>query len=143
MPMEAFLEKVEPYSSYRFLLGLALGGLTLWIVVSFLISIKHFYALLADLDRKAASRRLFDGARRSVRADVSLEGLPLPRARPGRALKLLLLTSLLRLLGPRTIKECWPEMLGIVLLGAACLAIYTYVFLHGGDPAAGELPKVL
>jgi hypothetical protein len=122
------LERIEPYTSYRFTLGLVLSGITLWSLVTSGISIVQTARLLADLDLMTRQARLLDAARAAAGDSRPVSELPVMTARPGRAIRLLLLLHLLRLLRPRALARCWPEWLGLLVLGVANLYAYYVIF---------------
>lgn len=125
------LERLEPYSSYRYLLGLVLGGLTLYLLWSSWVSLRQFLGLMRDFNRMASRGRLLDEARLSVDPKFDLASLPPLKARPGRVILLAALNAALRVVSWRTARELAPELLLALALGSASLAAYWYVFSTG------------
>ncbi|MBE7492440.1 MAG: hypothetical protein HS108_11865 [Planctomycetes bacterium] len=126
-----FLERLEPYTSYRYVLGLVLGGLTLYFVVTSLASLRQLGALLRDLNSLASQGRILDEARLAVDPNCDLKALPTLKSKPGRAVRLLLLLAVLRVLSPRSLARLWPELLAVAVLAALSLWAYVYVFTLG------------
>lgn len=126
--LEDLIVALEPYASYRFTLGLVLAGLTLYVSVSGLISLRQFMLFLADVDRQSKGARLLDAARLALDPACDLSRSPRLSARPGRIVRNAVLISFLRLISWRTLMKHWPEFLVLALLTALCLAAYGRVF---------------
>jgi hypothetical protein len=126
--MEDLLIALEPYASFRFSLGLVLTGLTLYVMVNSAISIRQFHAFLHDLDKQVAGQRFLDPARLALDPNIDLSKLPLLKARPGHIIRDAALLAWLRLFSWRTLVMHWQEFTAIVLLTAACVPLYWYVF---------------
>lgn len=126
--MEDLLIALEPYASFRFTLGLVLMGLTIYVMVNGAISVRQFYALMHDFDKQAKGQRLLDQARLSLDPGIDLSKSPRLKARPGRIIRNYVALAWLRLLSWRTLWLHWREFALIVLLSAACLPLYWYVF---------------
>lgn len=124
----AFLNSAEPYTSYRYVLGLVLSGLTIWYLYTAYASVRNFQGLLRDMNSQVNDQRLFDDVRLMLdpKYDVSHEK-PL-KAKPGRIIKLTALRACLRLLSFRTLVYVFPELIGVLVLGSAAAAAYWYVF---------------
>lgn len=123
-----FLEKLEPYSSYRFILGLVLTGMTIYWLITSLGSIRTFKAFVRDLNMQVNDQRLFSDVRKILEPEYDVSVLPPLKAKPGQIIKLTLITVVLRMAGWRTFKRVWPELLGCLLLAPACLYAYWLVF---------------
>lgn len=123
-----FLHSAEPYTSYRYVLGLVLGGITVYFVVTAIMSLRNLQGLLQDFNRQVNEQRVFNDVRLMLDPDydTSLEK-PL-RAKPGRIIKLSLLSACLRLLSFRTLVYVFPELIGVLILGSAAAAAYWFVF---------------
>lgn len=123
-----FLNSAEPYTSYRYVLGLVLGGITVYFVVTAIMSLRNLQGLLQDFNRQVNEQRVFNDVRLMLDPDydTSLEK-PL-RAKPGRIIKLSLLSACLRLLSFRTLVYVFPELIGVLILGSAAAAAYWFVF---------------
>ena len=123
-----FMESAEPYTSYRYVLGLVLTGLFVYFLVTSILSLRNLQGLLHDLNRQVNEKRFFDDVRLRLDPewDVSKER-PL-KAKPGRIIKLSLLSSCLRLFGFRTLVYVFPELIGVTLVGSAAAVAYWYVF---------------
>lgn len=123
-----FLHSAEPYTSYRYVLGLVLGGITVYFVVTAIMSLRNLQGLLQDFNRQVNEQRVFNDVRLMLDPDydTSLEK-PL-RAKPGRIIKLSLLSACLRLLSFRTLVYVFPELIGVIVLGSASAVAYWYVF---------------
>jgi hypothetical protein len=123
-----FLHSAEPYTSYRYVLGLVLGGITVYFVVTAIMSLRNLQGLLQDFNRQVNEQRVFNDVRLMLDPDydTSLEK-PL-RAKPGRIIKLSLLSACLRLLSFRTLVYVFPELIGVMLVGSAAAVAYWYVF---------------
>jgi hypothetical protein len=123
-----FLNSAEPYTSYRYVLGLVLGGITVYFVVTAIMSLRNLQGLLQDFNRQVNEQRVFNDVRLMLDPDydTSLEK-PL-RAKPGRIIKLSLLSACLRLLSFRTLVYVFPELIGVMLVGSAAAVAYWYVF---------------
>lgn len=126
--MEDLLIALEPYASFRFTLGLVLTGLTLYVMVNSAISVRQFYALMHDFDKQAKGQRLFDQARLALDPDFDLTKAPRLKVRPGRIVRNYVALAWLRLFSWRTVLRHWREFGLIVLLSAACVPFYWYVF---------------
>lgn len=129
--MPDFLQSLEPYTSYRYILALVLGGLTLFFVVSGLIELRQLSGLLADFNRMAGKGRVLDEARLAVDPGCDLQQLPTLKAKPGRVVKLMLLLVVLRQFRLHNLLSLAPELVAIVLLGAGCVWSLEYVFTLG------------
>lgn len=125
------LERLEPYSSYRYLLGLVLGGLTLYLLWSSWVSVRQFLGLLRDFNRMASKGRMLDEARLTLDPEFDLAALPPLKAQPGRVILLAALSAALRVISWRTARELAPELALAALLAGASLAAYWYVFSTG------------
>lgn len=130
-PMEKlldFLHSAEPYTSYRYVLGLVLGGITVYFVVTAIMSLRNLQGLLQDFNRQVNEQRLFDDVRLMLDPDYDLSLEKPLRAKPGRIIKLSLLSACLRLLSFRTLVYVFPELIGVILMGSASAVAYWYVF---------------
>ncbi len=123
---------VEPYASFRFTLGLVLTGVTIYLLVNSLISLRQFLTFLRDLDQQVAGQRMLDQARLALDPEMDLSKLPPLRARPGRIIRQAVLISLLRLVSWRSFANNWREWMILAALSTACLPAYWYVFNYGG-----------
>jgi hypothetical protein len=123
-----FLESAEPYTSYRYVLGLVLGGLTLYFVYTGYASIRNFQGLLRDLNRQVHEQRVFNDVRVMLEPGFDISTVPPLKAQPGRIIKLSVLSACLRLISFRTLRAVWLELIGVVVLGAATMVAYWYVF---------------
>jgi hypothetical protein len=126
--MEDLLIALEPYASFRFTLGLVLTGLTIYVMVNSAISVRQFYALMHDFDQQAKGQRLLDQARLALDPCIDLSKSPRLQARPGRIIRNYVALAWLRLFSLRTLRLHWREFALIVLLAAACVPAYWYVF---------------
>ncbi|MBX3475352.1 MAG: hypothetical protein KF754_13310 [Planctomycetes bacterium] len=126
-----FLERLEPYTSYRYILGLVLGGLTLYFVVTSLVSLKQLAGLLRDFNNLASQGRVLDDARLAIDPNCDLRHLPTLKSRPGRVVKLMLLIAVLKQLRPSSLARLWPEFVAVAVLGGLSLWAYVYVFTLG------------
>ena len=126
--MPEWLEQIEPYTSYRYFIGLVLSGITVYLGINAWLSIRSMTGLLHDLDAQAASSRLFDEVREVLEPGVDLSALPPTRARPGRIIRLIVMSAALRVFGFRSLIRLAPELMACTLLAAACLVAYYYVF---------------
>lgn len=123
-----FLHSAEPYTSYRYVLGLVLGGITVYFVVTAIMSLRNLQGLLQDFNRQVNEQRLFDDVRLMLDPDYDLSLEKPLRAKPGRIIKLSLLSACLRLLSFRTLVYVFPELIGVVIVGSAAAVAYWYVF---------------
>ncbi|MCG3184650.1 MAG: hypothetical protein ICCCNLDF_02778 [Planctomycetes bacterium] len=123
-----FLHSAEPYTSYRYVLGLVLGGITVYFVVTAIMSLRNLQGLLQDFNRHVNEQRLFDDVRLMLDPDYDLSLEKPLRAKPGRIIKLSLLSACLRLLSFRTLVYVFPELIGVILMGSASAVAYWYVF---------------
>ena len=126
--MESLLESLEPYTSYRFALGLVLAGMTLYWLVTSLGSLRNLRDFMRDLNMQVNDERLFNDVRVQLDPDCDLDELPPLKAKPGRIIKLALLSVCVRMLGWRTVRRVWLELAGCLLLAPACLYAYWLVF---------------
>ena len=122
------LEKIEPYSSYRYMLALMLGGLTLYLLINAVLTVKSMIGVLRDFDAQVGTKRMFNVARQEVDPDFDFSSLPQLRARPGRIIKLMALRATLRLFSFRTLIHLLPELLIAAALAAASGAAFYYVY---------------
>lgn len=129
--MPDFIERLEPYTSYRYILGLVLGGLTLYFVVTSLLSLRQLAGLLRDFNNLASQGRILDDARLAINENCDLKHLPTLKARPGRVVKLMLLIAVLKVLRPRSLARLWPELTAVTVLAALSVWSYLYVFTLG------------
>ncbi|MBK9973539.1 MAG: hypothetical protein IPP14_01995 [Planctomycetes bacterium] len=129
--MPDFLEKLEPYTSYRYILGLVLGGLTLYFVVTSLLSLRQLAALLRDFNNLAAQGRVLDDARLALDPGCDLKHLPTLKAKPGRIVKMMLLLAVLKVLRPASLVRLWPELTAVTVLAVLSAWSYVYVFTLG------------
>lgn len=123
-----FLHSAEPYTSYRYVLGLVLGGITVYFVVTAIMSLRNLQGLLQDFNRQVNEQRLFDDVRLMLDPDYDLSLEKPLRAKPGRIIKLSLLSACLRLLSFRTLVYVFPELIGVIIVGSAAAVAYWYVF---------------
>lgn len=123
-----FVNSAEPYTSYRYVLGLVLGGITVYFVVTAVMSLRNLQGLLQDFNRQVNEQRLFDDVRLMLDPDYDLSLEKPLRAKPGRIIKLSLLSACLRLLSFRTMVYVFPELIGVLILGSASAVAYWYVF---------------
>ncbi|MBX3460519.1 MAG: hypothetical protein KF696_11245 [Planctomycetes bacterium] len=126
--MLEFLESLEPYSSYRFLLGLVLTGMTIYWLATSLGSLRSFRQFVRELNMQVNDERLMNDVRRIVDPEFDLSVLPPLKARPGQIVKLTLLSAVLRMVSFRTLCRVWPELVGCALLLPACGYSYWLVF---------------
>ena len=130
-PVEAaleFFESAEPYTSYRYVLGLVLGGLTLYFFYTSFASLRNFQGLLRDFNRQVHEQRVFNDVRQKLEPGFDISTVPPLKAHPGRIVKLAVLSACLRLISFRTLRYVWLELLGVIVLGAAALVAYWFVF---------------
>ena len=123
-----FLESAEPYTSYRYGLGLVLSGMTLYFVYTAYASIRNFQGLLRDLNRQVHEQRVFNDVRVMVEPGFDISTVPPLKAQPGRIIKLSVLSAVLKLLSFRTLRAVWLDLSGVVVLTAAIIVAYWYVF---------------
>lgn len=123
-----FLEQAEPYTSYRYVLGLVLTGLFIYFLVTSILSLRNLQGLLRDMNRQVNEKRFFDDVRLRLDPDWDISQERPLKAKPGRIIKLSLLSSCLRLLSFRTLVYVFPELLGVITLGSAAAVAYWYVF---------------
>jgi hypothetical protein len=123
-----FLEKLEPYTSYRFALGLVLAGMTLYWVITSLGGVRTLRAFMRDLNSQVNDERLFNDVRLDLDPDFDLSTLPRLQAKPGRIVKLELITVSVRMLSWRTLRRVWLELLGCGVLLPAVVYSYWAVF---------------
>lgn len=126
--MPDFLQSLEPYTSYRYTLGLVLGGLTLWFVLTGLLALREYSAMLRDFNRLASQIRVLDDARVALDPGFDLSKLPTLKARPGRTVKLMIILAALRVLSPRSLARMAPELIAVALLATASAWALWYVF---------------
>jgi hypothetical protein len=126
--MAEFLEKLEPYSSYRFVLGLVLTGLTVYWLVTSLGGLRNLRGFISDLNMQVNDERTFNDVRRALDPDCDLSLLAPLKAKPGRIVKLELIRVSLRLLSFRTLRRVWLELIGCAVLLPACAYSYWLVF---------------
>lgn len=126
--MEDFLNSVEPYTSYRYVLGLVLGGLFVYFAATAVMSLRNLKGLLDDLNRQVNENRLFDDVRIKLDPDFDLSKEKPLNAKPGRIIKLAMLSACLRLVSFRTFIYVLPELIAVTLLGTASAIAYYYVF---------------
>ena len=122
-----FLRSAEPYTSYRYVLGLVLTGLTVYFVVTSILSLRNIQGLLHDLNRQAREHGVFHDVRLMLDPEYNATSKPL-RAKPGRIIKLALYSACLRLISFRTLVYVFPELIGELVVGSAAAAAYWYVF---------------
>jgi hypothetical protein len=130
-PMEELaelLQGAEPYTSYRYILGLVLTGLTVYYLYTSIASIRNLQGLMRDLNRQVNEDRLFDDVRKMLdpEYDVSVER-PL-KAKPGRIIKLSILSASLKLISWSNLRYVLPELIGVIVLLAGSCVAYWYVF---------------
>jgi hypothetical protein len=123
-----FLEKLEPYTSYRFALALVLAGLTGYFLWTSWAAWRNFQGLLEDLNEMTRGARLFDEARLLLYPDFLTETRPPLRARPGNIVRLALFGALARMLRPLNLLRLMPELLLLAAVSAACGVAYWHVF---------------
>lgn len=129
--MPEFLERLEPYTSYRYILGLVLGGLTLYFVITSLISMRQISGLLHDLNQLASQGRILDDARLALDPGCDLKHLPTLKAKPGRLVKMMLLLAVLKMTRFSSLRRLWPELAAVAVLLALSVWSYVYVFTLG------------
>ena len=122
------LESAEPYTSYRYVLGLVLTGLFIYFMVTSILSLKNLRGLLLDMNRQVNEKRFFDDVRLRLDPDWDVSKERPLKAKPGRIIKLSLLSSCLRLLSFRTFLYVFPELVGVTLVGSAAAVAYWFVF---------------
>lgn len=125
------LVQLEPYASFRFLLGLVLTGLFVWTTASSLIGLWESWKLLDDLDKMARGQRLLDAARPLLYETRPAAALYQPQARPGRTLRNLLLVQLLRQISWRNAWALKYDLLALVMLSVANIWAYIFIFMYG------------
>ncbi len=123
-----FLESLEPYTSYRFALGLVLTGMTLYWVITSLGGVRTLRAFMRDLNVQVNDERLFNEMRLNLDPEFDLATLPRLNAKPGRIVKLELITVCVRMLSWRTLRRVWLELLGCAVLLPAAVYAYWVVF---------------
>ncbi|MCA8936884.1 MAG: hypothetical protein KDB68_11860 [Planctomycetes bacterium] len=123
-----FLNSAEPYTSYRYVLGLVLTGLTVYYFYTGYASIRNMQGLLRDMNKQVNDQRLFDDVRLMLDPDYDVTHEKPLKAKPGRIIKLSVLSACLRLLSFRTLVYVFPELMGVIILGSAAIAAYWYVF---------------
>ncbi|MCB9893712.1 MAG: hypothetical protein H6839_04610 [Planctomycetes bacterium] len=121
------LKGAEPYTSYRYVLGLVLAGLTIYFIVTSILSLRNLQGLLQDLNRQAREHGVFHDVRLMIDPEYKATSKPL-RAKPGRIIKLSILSACLRLISFRTLVYVFPELMGVIVIGGAAAAAYWYVF---------------
>ncbi len=126
--MEQFVETIEPYSSYRYVLALVLFGLTTWLVVSSILSLRGMRQLMLTVNRQMQSRRLLDDVRIMLDPDHDLSQSEPYRANTARIAKLAMLRALLRQFGWKTLRAVWLELVLLAALSLACVWAYNEMF---------------
>jgi hypothetical protein len=126
--LASFLQGAEPYTSYRYILGLVLTGLTVYYLYTSFASIRNLQGLMRDLNRQVNEDRLFDDVRKMLDPDYDLSVERPLKAKPGRIIKLSILSACLRLVSWRTLRYVLPELIGVTVLLAASAVAYWYVF---------------
>ncbi|MCA8910501.1 MAG: hypothetical protein KDB82_02260 [Planctomycetes bacterium] len=124
----SFLNSAEPYTSYRYVLGLVLTGLTVYYFYTAWASVRNMQGLLRDLNRQVNEQRLFDDVRLMLDPDYDVTQERPLKAKPGRIIKLSVLSACLRLFSFRTLVYVFPELIGVILVGGAAGVAYWYVF---------------
>lgn len=127
--MNEFLQSVEPYSSYRFIMGLVLTGLTIYMLAMSYVSYRNFKGFLAELNENAKEQRVFDEVRVMISKEHDVTRHPTLTANPGRVIKLLAISAGLRVVTWRTVLQLLPEILCIIALGTGCVIAYYFVFI--------------
>jgi hypothetical protein len=122
------LEQVEPYTSYRFALALVLAGITLYWLITSIGALRSLRQFIADMNQQVNEQRLFNDVRLRLDRRFDLESLPPLRAKPGRIIKLALLSACMRLLGWRSLLRVSHYLLAIAILAPACVVAYWFVF---------------
>ncbi|MBZ0134944.1 MAG: hypothetical protein K8I27_01060 [Planctomycetes bacterium] len=122
------LESAEPYTSYRYVLGLVLTGLFIYFLVTSILSLRNLQGLLHDMNRQVNDKRFFDDVRLRLDPDWDVSGERPLKAKPGRIIKLSIVSACLRLLSFRTMLYVLPELIGVTVLGSAAAVAYWYVF---------------
>jgi hypothetical protein len=123
-----FLESLEPYTSYRFALGLVLTGMTLYWVITSLGGVRTLRAFIRDLNTQVNDERMLNDVRLDLDPDFDVTTLPRLNAKPGRIIKLELLTVSVRMMSWRTLRRVWLELLGCAVLLPAAVYAYWVVF---------------
>lgn len=126
--MPDFLQSLEPYTSYRYMLGLVLGGLTVWFVVAGVLALRQYAAMMKDFNRLASEARVFDDARLALDPNYDLTKVPTLKAKPGRVVKMMAILAALRVLSPRSLARMAPELIAVALLAAGNVWALWYVF---------------
>jgi hypothetical protein len=126
--MPDFFETLEPYTSYRFALGLVLTGMTIYWVATSYGGLRTLRAFMRDMNMQVNDGRLFNEVRIQLDPEADLTTLPPLQAKPGRIIKLELLSVCVRMLSWRTMRRVWMELLGCLLLAPLCLYAYWLVF---------------
>lgn len=126
--MLEFLESTEPYTSYRYLIGLVLTGLTFYWLVTSLGSVRSFQAFVRDMNRHVDEDRFMNEVRKELDPEFDTSVLPPLKSKPGRIIKLSVLSATLRLISFRTLRAVWADLLGIVLLAPLCVYAYWWIF---------------
>jgi hypothetical protein len=122
-----FMRSAEPYTSYRYVLGLVLTGLFVYFLVTSILSLRNLRGLLQDMNRQAREHGVFHDVRLMLDPDYQSTSRP-PRAKPGRIIKLALYSACLRLVSFRTLAYVLPELIGVIVVGSAAAVAYWYVF---------------
>ncbi|MDC1141605.1 hypothetical protein OAU50_00815 [Planctomycetota bacterium] len=126
--MNEFLQSIEPYSSYRFIMGLVLTGLTIYMFAMSYVSFRNFKGFLAELNQNAKEQRVFDEVRKMIAEDYDVERNPTLTANPGRVIKLAAIEAALKVFTWRTAVRLMPEILSIIALATGCAVAYYFVF---------------
>jgi len=122
------LEGLEPYTSYRFAIGLVLTGIFAYSVYTTIASLRSLREFIAELNQQVHDHRLFDSVRLDLDPDFDLSNVPELKARPGNIIKLALKSAVLRLFSLRTLWRNGGLILGCLVLAPACAVAYWYVF---------------
>ncbi|MHC4841671.1 MAG: hypothetical protein ACYTDT_12100 [Planctomycetota bacterium] len=126
--MQELLNDIEPYSSYRFIMGLVLTGLTIYMFAMSYVSYRNIKGFLIELNENAKESRVFDEVRTMIMEDYDVERHPTLTANPGRIIKLSAIDAALRVFTWRTAVKLLPEILCIIALSAGCAIAYYFVF---------------
>jgi hypothetical protein len=128
LPMIETLETIEPYTSYRVAIALVLFGIFVYSVVTTIANAFSLRDFIRDLNRQVNENRLFDDVRLELDPNRDLTALPRLNAKPGRIIKLALLSACLRLVSFRTLWRNGLLILGCAILAPMCAVAYWYVF---------------
>ena len=123
-----WIERLEPYTSYRIVLSFVLGAITLYTVAEALISLRSFLIILRNLDAMAQEKRVFDYARIALDPSFGPSSQTTIKSKPGSLLRHLVIMATLKAFDRKTLRLCWRELALIGVLLSACIAAYIYIY---------------